>query len=211
MPGKVFIVSAPSGAGKTTLVAKAIEELTPHYPLERVITYTSRLPRRGEKTGVDYHFITEQEFIDKISAGFFFEYSTVYGTYYGLPSSLIDKVREGCSYIMILDRDGAQRVSSVIPDAITIWIHVGLEQLKERLIKRGSETAEQIARRLVLATAEYEQEKQAPRYNFYVHNDKINESFYVFKNILLKFLSQASAGKYVRKTAYNAEKEEFCL
>ena len=80
MVGKIFVVSAPSGAGKTTLVT----ELISRYPgkLERVVTYTTRQPRYNEIDGVDYYFISVKEFEEKIAQGFFIEWSTAYGTYY---------------------------------------------------------------------------------------------------------------------------------
>lgn len=208
MPGKIFIVAAPSGAGKTTLVTKAIKELSPSYKIERAITYTSRLPRIGEKQGIDYHFIDEQEFINKINGGFFLEHSTVYGTYYGSPASLINKVEEGTSYIMILDRAGTQRIMEQVPSAVAIWIYVGLGVLKERLKLRNSESHEHIQKRLALAEQEFAQEQQSPLFHYYVHNDQIELAYTTFKNILIPYLNQVSLIDHSPKLASRAIKNE---
>lgn len=208
MPGKIFIVSAPSGAGKTTLVTKAIEELGSHYSLERVVTYTSRPPRATEKQGIDYHFISEHEFAQKIHEGFFLEYSTAYGTYYGSPRHVINKVEAGTSYIMIVDRLGAQRVVEQLPETITIWLQVELPLLKERLEKRGSESDAQITRRLALAAEEFEQEWQSPFYNYYVYNDNFDDAFDHFTNILTFFLNQNGEDCPCPKLALEADKNK---
>ena len=81
MPGKLFIISAPSGAGKTTLVTALINDIGKSHALERVVTYTSKAPRSAEVNGVDYHFVTPEQFEGYIAAGFFLEWSTAYGTY----------------------------------------------------------------------------------------------------------------------------------
>jgi len=89
---KLFIVSACSGAGKTTLVNAVIENLRKkQVPIERVITYTTKQPRAGEVDGRDYHFVSVEDFQRKIQEGFFIEYSEAYGNYYGSPKSLFEK------------------------------------------------------------------------------------------------------------------------
>src|SRR5581483_10666268 len=109
-PGVLFIVSAPSGAGKTTLVNAALGSLKSSHAIERVITYTSRMPREGEIPGVDYHFISELEFQSRIKDGFFLEWSGAYGTYYGTPRGLLEDLEKGHHRILIPDRNGAQKI-----------------------------------------------------------------------------------------------------
>src|SRR5437879_4794715 len=107
MIGKLFVISASSGAGKTTLVTAIITHMGGHVNLERVVTYTTRTPAPGDVPGVDYHFVTPAQFQEKIAAGFFMEWSTAYGHYYGSPRSVLDEVAAGNSRILILDRAGA--------------------------------------------------------------------------------------------------------
>jgi hypothetical protein len=90
--GKLFILSAPSGGGKTTLANKLVEELGFEYNLSRVITYTSRLPRSTEMPGVDYNFLSKEAFEEKVKEQFFLEWSGVYGNYCGTPSTIIEEV-----------------------------------------------------------------------------------------------------------------------
>src|SRR3990167_6495680 len=103
MIGKIFIISAPSGAGKSTLVAATLANLEKEWPIERVVTYTSKNPRNNEVPGQDYHFIKVDEFERRIKQGFFLEWSNAYGTYYGSPRSIVNQVANGYSYIGIID------------------------------------------------------------------------------------------------------------
>src|SRR6476620_10453002 len=151
MQGKLFVISAPSGAGKTTLVNALLHEVGDSLSLKRVITYTTRSMGLGEEPGVDYHFISVQEFEHKIQQRFFLEWSVVYGTYYGSPASLIAQCKEGSSSILIVDSLGAQTVRAQVPDAIFIWIYTkGIDVLRERLILRGRDSQEKIEKRLLL-------------------------------------------------------------
>jgi guanylate kinase len=106
---------------------------------------------------------------------------------------------------MILDRDGAQRVKAVIPETVTIWIWTELDSLKERLQQRGTESLEQIATRLKLAAKEFEQEKQLSLFHYHIKNDKIDDAFYDFKTILIKFLNFSSSFECSRKSSFGDE------
>lgn len=189
MPGKLFIVSAPSGAGKTTLVTRLLQDLRPHYAIERGITYTSRAPRLGEQHGIDYHFISSAEFEAKIAQSFFLEWSGQYGAYYGLPRSIIDQMEQGRSFFMILDRSGARAIKEQVPGAVLIWIKTGsVEVLKERLLARGKDTAEQIEHRLRLAHQEIQQEEENPLFNHAILNDSFEIAVENLKAITLKMV-----------------------
>lgn len=169
MNGIVFVISAPSGTGKTTLTYAALAKLRATYPIERVVTYTSRLPRPGEVQGVDYHFISVKEFEDKIKAGFFFESSTWYGTYYGLPACFIDKAQKGISCVIVLDRYGARSIKAKYPAAVLIWLEPeSLEVLRGRLKGRGDTAPDEIERRLEKAVVEIEEERKEKLYNFHI-------------------------------------------
>lgn len=151
----LFIISAPSGAGKTTLVRGLIDVIEPYHPIERVVTYTSRPMRPREIPGTDYHFISEDEFKQRIDQQFFIEWSNVYGAYYGSPRHELAKLEHGTSLIMILDVQGALNVIQEHSSAVSIWIAPpDIEELHKRLMRRGSESEEQRKARLALAQKE---------------------------------------------------------
>jgi len=191
MSGKLFVISAPSGAGKTTLVRHVIERLQETHSISRVVTYTTKAPREGEAVeGVDYHFLSQADFEKKIGESFFIEWSCAYGNYYGSPSSIVTRMAEGHSFVLIVDRAGAQRIKEQIPEVILIWIYTSsLEVLKQRLIKRGGESPEQIVRRLEIALEEIEQESVRPSYNFHVLNEDFYESLEKLYEIFKLFLN----------------------
>lgn len=185
MAGKLFVISAPSGAGKTTLVNALISDMNKDHTLQRVITYTSKTPRPAEVHGVDYHFVTPQEFERLIKAGFFLEWSTAYGTYYGTPASIMQGLSQGTSYIIILDRQGAQALKQVYAHVVCIWIEVpSVAVLKKRLEGRGQDTHEQILRRLALAHDEIEQEKIMPFFQHHVMNNLFEDAYSMVRSIV---------------------------
>jgi guanylate kinase len=180
MIGRLFILSAPSGAGKSSLteaIIKRIQLYHPNYPIERVITYTTKAPRINERNGYEYHFIEKHDFEYRLEQGFFIEYSHAYGTYYGSPVSIATDLKKGKSFILILDRVGAQKIIGVIKEAILVWIMPpSLDQLKKRLIGRGTEAEEQIERRMARGLIEIELEKNEPLYHHYIVNDSFNDA-----------------------------------
>lgn len=170
--GKLFIISAPSGTGKSTLVSALLNRIGASCRLERVITYTSKDPRPGEIPGVDYHFISKEDFEKRLAEGFFIEHSLAYGTYYGSPVASLHQLEKGTSSLLIVDRIGAQTIKAAHKEAVMIWIYPpSLEILRHRLEGRNTESREAIKRRLARAVQELEMEKQNPLYNFYVLND----------------------------------------
>jgi guanylate kinase len=173
MTGKLFVISGSSGAGKTTLVTAALEDLQKHYPLKRVVTYTTRSMRSGEIAGQDYHFISVEEFEQKIKEGFFIEWSNWYDNYYGSPISILESIKkDNTSFIVILDQAGARDVLKVYPGAILVWIKPSsLSLLIGRLKKRGKNTPEEIENRLKKAAVELEQKKREGLYSTTVVND----------------------------------------
>lgn len=191
MSGKLFVISAPSGAGKTTLVRYGVERLRESHAISRVVTYTTKVPREGEaQQGVDYYFLSQADFEKKIGENFFIEWSCAYGDYYGSPNSIVNRMAEGHSCVLIVDRAGASRIKEQIPEAVLVWIYTpSLEVLKQRLIKRGGESPEQIARRLELAMSEIEQELVCPVYNFHVLNEDFCESLEKLCEIFKLFLN----------------------
>ncbi|MDD5365275.1 MAG: guanylate kinase [Gallionellaceae bacterium] len=150
MPGNLFIVSAPSGAGKSSLV-KALLEADPGIKLS--ISYTTRAPRPGEVDGVHYHFVGVDAFRDMLNHGDFLESAEVYGNYYGSSQPWIeDQMRAGHDLLLEIDWQGAAQVRKLFPDAVGLFIlPPSLAELKRRLEGRGQDSAEVIARRVEAA------------------------------------------------------------
>lgn len=151
-PGKLFLLSAPSGAGKTSLLEQAVERVGSEFNLERVVTYTSRKLLAAEQQGIHYHFLTEEEFLSKLREDFFVEHSTAYGRYYGFPKEVLAQVLSGRNYIGIVDMAGAASIKAAFDEAILIGIRPSNAAILERrLAHRGRETQKEIGFRLKLA------------------------------------------------------------
>ncbi|MFM9912685.1 MAG: guanylate kinase [Methylophilaceae bacterium] len=151
--GHLFIVAAPSGAGKTTLV-RALLKADPQIKLS--ISYTTRSPRQGETDGVDYHFVDEPQFLKMMAAGDFLESAKVHGSYYGTSQAWAESVmRQGDDLLLEIDWQGAAQVRKIFPNAVSIFILPPSEDaLRERLNKRGQDSDGVIARRLANAHEE---------------------------------------------------------
>ncbi len=185
MKGTLFIISAPSGAGKTTLMHKVFSDLRHQIRLERVVTYTTKTPRAGEKEGRDYHFVSREKFDQFLAQGFFMEYSKAYTDYYGSPASVIEGLDQGISYLLIVDRVGAQKIVKKVPDVVLIWIEApSMTALKERLIRRGTDSEAQIERRCSRAQVEMDLEKKTPLYEHHIINDTVAQAASQLKAII---------------------------
>jgi guanylate kinase len=151
--GCLFVVAAPSGGGKTSLV-KALLEREPGMRLS--VSYTTRPPRPGERDGVDYHFVDEPTFATLKDRGEFLEHALVHGNWYATSATWLRKeVEAGHDVLLEIDWQGARQVRSLIPGAVLIFIlPPSLALLKERLEKRGQDSPEVIARRLENAREE---------------------------------------------------------
>jgi len=185
--GKLFVVSAPSGSGKTCLVNEVLKACGQKVFLKRAITYTTRPPREGEVDGEHYHFISVEKFKEKIDQGSFLEWSTWYDHYYGSPVSLVKDIQEGKSFVAILDRSGAKDVFKAYKDACLIWIEPpSIEVLKERLVKRGEDSDATIENRLRKAAIEIAQEKDEQFYAYHI----VNDDYETAKNDMIKIFNQ---------------------
>jgi guanylate kinase len=178
--GLLFVVSAPSGVGKTTII-RAVQETWPQ--LRYSISCTTRSPRTGEREGVDYHFIARQEFLGGIRANRFVEWAEVHGEFYGTDGQQVDKwLAEGKDVLLDIDIQGARQVRCVYPTAVTIFIlPPSMEVLKERLESRGTESEEQVARRLSAAQREI---LESPWYDYVVLNEVLQEAIADFNSVL---------------------------
>lgn len=184
--GKLFLVSACSGAGKTSLVTQLITDIGASCQLERVITYTTKGPRACEVPGVDYHFLAHEEFEQKLAEGFFLEWSDAYGAYYGSPRHSVEEIESGKgSRVLIIDRVGAEKVLSTVPSAISIWLYTSkFEELKNRLVSRGADPVDKIESRLEQAKWEIEREIKYPLYNYHILNDNFEVALKELKHII---------------------------
>lgn len=193
MVGKLFVVSACSGAGKTTLVTKVINRLSGEYAISRVITYTSKQPRAGEVDGRDYYFLSIQEFEERISNNFFLEWSKEYGAYYGSPLSLIEELRLGKYFILITDVKGALSLAEKIKNSVIIWIDVPNEEaIKLRLFQRKTENNDQIQERILISLKENEKFLKKLTSHYRILNDAIENAVQELELIIKKEIEKVS-------------------
>ena len=180
MTGHLYIVAAPSGAGKTTLVRLLLEK---DPDINVSISSTTRLPRTGESDGREYHFVGVQNFLDMVSQGEFLEWAEVHGNYYGTSKRWIEKEMEaGGDVLLEIDWQGAQQVRKVFPEAIGIFIlPPSLEELKSRLSGRGTDSAETIARRIAAARDEM---RHVDEFDYVIINDDLQQALDNLKSIV---------------------------
>lgn len=178
--GFVFVISAPAGTGKTTLVKMLKEEF--HQVVDS-ISFTTRPPRPNEVEGRDYHFITKEQFKQKIQEGEFLEYAEVFHQYYGTSRKFVEMQQEkGKHVILVIDTQGAMQLMGRF-DAVYIFISPpSLEELMARLYRRKSEDEEAIRTRLSWAEKEM---ALAPKYNYHIVNDNLKVAYEVLRSILI--------------------------
>lgn len=178
MKNLLIVLSGPSGVGKGTIVKRLIEK--GGYALS--ISCTTREPRRGEKDGREYFFITKEKFLKMIGGGGFLEYSNHFENYYGTPKEFVEERLKTCNVLLEIDVDGGLQVKKSYPQALLIMIAPpNKEELKRRLLGRGSESAEKIEKRL--SRMEYEL-AQSEKYDYTVINDDLNAAVAQIENII---------------------------
>lgn len=153
IPGTLYIISAPSGGGKTSLVNALLESVS---NLEVSISYTTRAPRPGEKEGIDYHFVDKTQFKQLIQEKAFLEHATVFGHYYGTSVNWVSKkIEAGIDIILEIDWQGAQQIREKMPESIGIFIiPPSWEILEKRLRLRAQDEERVIKKRMADAKAE---------------------------------------------------------
>ncbi len=151
--GKLFVISASSGTGKTTLARELLKE---DKNLVQSISYTTRLPRPGERNGEDYYFVTRKEFLQMRKKNSFLEWANVFGSLYGTPRKEVEEhQKRGRNVLLLIDVQGAKQVMAKKADAVFIFLAPpSKEELKKRLKKRGTESEREINKRLNVATHE---------------------------------------------------------
>lgn len=177
--GLLVVISGPSGAGKGTIC----KELIKGNCFWLSVSATTRAPREGEFQGKNYYFLTKEQFKNKIEERDFLEYAEVYGNYYGTPKSkVIEKLDEGKNVILEIDIQGALKVKEAYPEGVFIFIlPPSMEELKNRIIKRGSETQESLMTRFKSA---YKEINYVSKYNYAVVNDEVNIAVKKIKSII---------------------------
>jgi guanylate kinase len=179
--GLLFIVSAPSGAGKTTLVERLVEQL-PNLKMSR--SYTSRLARDGEADGVDYNFVSRERFEEMIAAGDFLEWADVVGNLYGTCANDTERLlEEGFDVVLVIDVQGARKVRAAGLDTTTVFVMPpSLGELEHRLRSRSKDSEEAIQRRLEVARAEV---AAFADYDFVVVNDELTAAVDRLRSIVV--------------------------
>lgn len=179
--GRVFVLSAPAGTGKTTLVRMLSQEFPCVY---ESISCTTRPIRQGEVEGQDYHFLSPEEFKEKISQGDFLEYAEVFGYHYGTSQALVLKQQQKGNHVfLVIDTQGAMQLKHKKFPAVYIFVSPpSLEELKERLTKRQTENKEVIEKRLSWAKAEME---MLESYDYHIVNDDLNMAYAVLRSIVI--------------------------
>lgn len=150
---RVFVITGPSGVGKGTLI-RLLRERIPELGLS--VSATTRQPRPGEEPGVDYHFLTDDQFAERVATGDFVEHATYSGRSYGtLRSELDARTRKGEPIVLEIEVQGARQVRDAMPDALLLFIAPPSEEaLRDRLVGRGTDASEEVERRLQVAVEE---------------------------------------------------------
>ena len=179
--GNLIVVSGPSGAGKGSVISKLMEVYDNAW---LSVSMTSREVRSNDIPGKTYFFVSKEEFEERINEGVFLEYAVYNGNYYGTPRDKInEKLKEGFDVILEIEIQGALKVKELVPDAIFVFIlPPSLNELKRRLISRGTDSMDKILGRFKTA---YKEINEVTKYNYVVINDDIDIAVDKVKSILL--------------------------
>jgi guanylate kinase len=184
--GNIFVVSAPSGAGKTTIVKNILSSLP---ELSFSISVTTRAKRGSERDGADYHFISEDEFLKRIEKNDFIEWEKFYDYYYGTPKGLIEeKVKNGISVLLEVDVKGALNIKAIYPEAILIYISPpSFEVLVERLKSRKTEDENDLRKRIERAKMEL---SLRGKFDYLVENKDLSNAVSEVKSIIKRIITR---------------------
>lgn len=172
---RVFVITGPSGVGKGTLIRGLMERLGGRDQIQLSVSATTRAPRPGERDGVDYHFLSREEFDRRVAHGDFVEHADYAGRSYGtLRSELEGRVRAGVPVVLEIEVQGARQVRQAMPEAVQVFIAPpSLAALRTRLVGRGTDDPDEVERRLRVA----EQELAAqPEFAHVVVNDRLEDA-----------------------------------
>jgi guanylate kinase len=193
--GRVFVVTGPSGVGKGTLI-RTVRERMPE--LELSVSATTRAPRPGERDGVDYHFLSDEEFDRRARAGEFVEHATYAGRRYGtLRSELERRTAAGVPVVLEIEVQGARQVAQTLPDAVRVFIAPpSREALRARLVGRGTDDPHEVDARLRAAATELAAQDEFPHV---VVNDRLEEAVDELAGIVAS--GMAASGRRVHSDA----------
>lgn len=182
--GTLYIVSAPSGAGKSSLIASILKRFNLDDSLRLSVSHTTRQPRPGEVDHVSYHFVTNEEFEALIARGAFYEYAHVFDHYYGTSKEIVEQwLNEGKDVLLDIDWQGARQIREQTPDAKGIFIvPPSLEELNRRLVTRATDEPEVIEKRMNKAMGEI---SHYDEYDYVIINDDFEESVLNMRSIIL--------------------------
>ena len=180
MAGHLYIVAAPSGAGKTTLVRLLLEKDS---EIRLSISTTTRRPRNGEQDGREYHFVDVPVFLERIGNGEFLEWAEVHGNYYGTSKSwIVSEMEAGHDVLLEIDWQGAQQVRKAFPEAIGVFIlPPSLDVLRDRLSGRGTDSPETIARRIAAARDEM---RHVDEFEYVIINDDLQQALANLRSVV---------------------------
>ena len=181
--GQLFVISAPSGAGKTSLVAATIARVE---DLAVSVSHTTRRPRPGDIDGRDYHFVEQSEFERLVASGALFEHAKVFGNFYGTSKQAVEaQLAAGVDVILEIDWQGAAQVRNIVPKAVSIFILPPTRQaLRERLVDRQQDDTAIIDARMAEAD---EIIAQAPHFDYWVINDDFKIALQQLQSIVLSY------------------------
>ncbi|MEO1958738.1 MAG: guanylate kinase [Nautiliaceae bacterium] len=194
--GSIVVVSGPSGSGKTSLAREVCSELGDKAYFS--ISTTTRPKREGEKDGVDYFFVSKEEFLEDVEKGYFLEWAEVHGNFYGTSKIQINKaLDEGKIVFLDIDVQGHEAVRRAYPDVVTSVFVTTKDKktLIKRLEKRGTESEESVKVRMINALHEM---KKIPEYDYLLINDDFNEA--------KKFLSSVAIASLIKTSKYDIDK-----
>lgn len=181
--GNLYIISAPSGAGKSSLINALLADL-PRSQVQLSISHTTRNPRPGEEHGVHYYFTQHEEFKRLIEQGHFLEWAEVFGNYYGTSLPMIERsLEQGIDVFLDIDWQGARQIREKVPNVKTIFIlPPSKAELEKRLIGRGQDSAETIAKRMSEAVSEMSHYNE---FDYVIVNDDFQIALSELKSILI--------------------------
>lgn len=198
--GRLIVFSAPSGCGKGTM----LEEILKDQRFAVSVSATTRAPREGEKDGVNYHFLTREDFQQRIEDGKFIEYAEYCQNFYGTLSSEVDgRLEKGLNVILEIEPQGAMKIREKRPDALFIFIvPPSVGELRRRLKKRGTETDEVIEERISKAAWEI---SQAEKYDYIIVNDALEDAVSDFFAVIRgEQLKKEFSGDIIEEVLKNA-------
>ena len=186
LKGPFVIVSGPSGVGKTLFIEKSLK-IFPQF--SNTVSYTTRAPRKGEKNGQFYYFITKKEFNELKNKGEFLEWAQVHNEFYAIPKKEVEQLwSEKKAIIKDIDVQGCRAIKKIYPESLSVFIYPpSIHELKNRLLKRGQHDDSQMEKRLSKAVEEM---AQAREYDFKIVNDSFEKAWEEFQNILKQSLKE---------------------